>query len=43
MRARLDDVLDHVERPAAVRTAFAALAAGLDARQEERRAARVRS
>ena len=43
MRARLDGVLEHVERPDDVRRALVALAAGLDARQEERRAARARS
>jgi len=43
MQARLDDVLVRVEQPDDVRRALGALAAGLDARQEERRAARARS
>jgi DNA-binding MarR family transcriptional regulator len=43
MRARLDDVFAHVERPDEVRRALLALASALDARQEERRAARARS
>jgi DNA-binding MarR family transcriptional regulator len=42
MRARLDDVLAHVEQPDVVRDALAALGHGLDVRREERRAARVR-
>ena len=42
MRARLDDVLAHVDDPRAVQEALAALREGLDERREERRAARAR-
>jgi DNA-binding MarR family transcriptional regulator len=43
MRTHLEDVLQHVERPDDVRRALAALAAGLDERRDQRRAARARS
>jgi DNA-binding MarR family transcriptional regulator len=42
MRARLDDVLAHVERADLVHDALAALGHGLDVRREERHAARAR-
>jgi DNA-binding MarR family transcriptional regulator len=41
MRARLDDVLAHVDDPAAVSAALGALGAALDQRGAERRAARA--
>jgi hypothetical protein len=41
MRARLDDVLAHVRQPEMVREALAALDHALDARREERHAARA--
>jgi DNA-binding MarR family transcriptional regulator len=41
MRARLDDVLAHVDDPAAVSEALGALGAALDQRRAERRAARA--
>jgi DNA-binding MarR family transcriptional regulator len=40
MRARLDDVLARIDDPTAVSGALTALAAGLDERRSERRAAR---
>jgi DNA-binding MarR family transcriptional regulator len=42
MRARLDDVLGHVDDVAAVRRALTALGDGLDEWRDERRAARAR-
>jgi hypothetical protein len=41
MRARLDDVLAHVDDPAAVSEALGALGAALDQWRAERRAARA--